>query len=232
MGKRGLHHAAAFQANSRFEVVGVCDIDQKRADDAAAKFGVAIKGTDAAEVARAATPDVFCFCTLPSIRSSMIKIGIDSGARLIAMEKPVALTSEEGFKVRDLLAKSSVKAVVSHQHRYGEHYQKVGQIAASGALGRINTVYATATGWMMHMLSHLVEYSRWYAGHPDAEWVMARAAGRSTRRRTTSPASCTTPTACTASSSAAPARRTCRNPTPGGASAGSAPRAPTGLPKC
>jgi hypothetical protein len=49
---------------------------------------------------------------------------------------------------------------------------------AIGALGRINTVYATATGWMMHMLSHLIEYSRWYAGDPDAEWVMAQAAGR------------------------------------------------------
>jgi len=178
MGKRGMHHAAAFQANGRFEVVGICDIDSKRVDDAAAKLGVALKGTDAAEVARAARADVFCFCTLPSIRSSMIDIGIQSGARLIAMEKPVALTSAEGFKVRDLVSKSGVKVVVSHQHRYGEHYQKVGQIAASGELGRINTVYGTATGWMMHMLSHLIEYSRWYAGNPDAEWVMAQAAGR------------------------------------------------------
>jgi predicted dehydrogenase len=178
MGKRGMHHATAFHANGRFEVVGLCDIDQKRVDDAAAKLGVALKGTDAAEVAAAARADVFCFCTLPSIRSSMIEIGIRSGARLIAMEKPVALTSAEGFKVRDLVAASGVKVVVSHQHRYGEHYQKVGEIAASGALGRINTVYGTATGWMMHMLSHLIEYSRWYAGNPEAEWVMAQAAGR------------------------------------------------------
>jgi predicted dehydrogenase len=173
-----MHHATAFQANPRFEVVGVCDIDQKRVDDAAAKLGVGLKGTDAAQVARAAHADVFCFCTLPSIRSSMIKVGIESGAKLIAMEKPVALTSAEGFQVRDLVAKSGVKVVVSHQHRYGEHYQKVGQIAASGELGRINTVYATATGWMMHMLSHLIEYSRWYAGNPDAQWVMAQASGR------------------------------------------------------
>ena len=27
MGKRGMHHAATFQANDRFEVAGVCDID-------------------------------------------------------------------------------------------------------------------------------------------------------------------------------------------------------------
>ncbi len=178
MGKRGMHHATTFQANPRFEVAGICDIDQKRLDDAAAKLGVAVKGKDAAEVARAVRPDVFCFCTLPNIRASMVKIGIESGARLIAMEKPVALTSAEGFEVRDLLARSGVKAVVSHQHRYGEHYQKVGELVASGTLGRIHTVYGTATGWMMHMLSHLVDYLRWFNNDAEAEWVMAQAAGR------------------------------------------------------
>jgi len=178
MGKRGMHHASAFQANGRFEVAGVCDIDPTRLNDAAAKFGATAKGTDAAEVAKAVKPDVFCFCTLPNIRASMVKIGIESGAQLIAMEKPVALTSAEGFQVRDLLAKSGVKAVVSHQHRYGTHYQKVGELIASGALGRIHTVYGTATGWMMHMLSHLVDYLRWFSGEPEAEWVMAQAAGR------------------------------------------------------
>jgi predicted dehydrogenase len=178
MGKRGMHHATTFQANPRFEVAGICDIDQKRLDDAAAKLGVAVKGKDAAEVARAVRPDVFCFCTLPNIRASMVKIGIESGARLIAMEKPVALTSAEGFEVRDLLARSGIKAVVSHQHRYGEHYQKVGELVASGALGRIHTVYGTATGWMMHMLSHLVDYLRWFNNDAEAEWVMAQAAGR------------------------------------------------------
>ena len=177
MGKRGMHHATTFQANPRFEVAGICDIDQKRLDDAAAKLGVSVKGKDAAEVARSVRPDVFCFCTLPNIRASMVKIGIESGAKLIAMEKPVALTSAEGFEVRDLLARSGIKAVVSHQHRYGEHYQKVGELVASGALGRIHTVYGTATGWMMHMLSHLVDYLRWFNNDAEAEWVMAQAAG-------------------------------------------------------
>src|SRR5580698_1620134 len=86
MGKRGMHHATAFQANNRFEVVGICDIDEARLDAAAAKLGVTIKGTDVREVARAAHPDVFCFCTLPNIRKPMIEAGIESGARLIAME--------------------------------------------------------------------------------------------------------------------------------------------------
>ncbi|HZU28582.1 MAG TPA: Gfo/Idh/MocA family oxidoreductase [Bryobacteraceae bacterium] len=178
LGKRGMHHAAAFQANGRFEVAGICDKDPARLASAAAKYPSALKGTDAREVALAVKPDVFCFCTMPNLRSGMIRIGIDSGARLIAMEKPVALTSEEGLTVRSLLQSSGVKTVVSHQHRYGEHYQKVKEIIASGALGRIHTVYGTATGWMMHMLSHLIDYTRWFNGEAAADWVMAQAAGR------------------------------------------------------
>ncbi|MCC6862109.1 MAG: Gfo/Idh/MocA family oxidoreductase [Bryobacterales bacterium] len=178
MGKRGMHHALAFQANPRFELAGICEIEPGRLDAAAAKLGVAVKGGDAREVAAAARPDVFCFCTMPTVRASMIRIGIESGARLIAMEKPVALNSTEGFEIRRLLKDSGVKAVVSHQHRYGEHYRKVKEVIAGGALGRIHTVYGTATGWMMHMLSHLIDYVRWYNSEAEAEWVMAQAAGR------------------------------------------------------
>lgn len=178
MGKRGMHHASAFQANPRFEVVGICDRDESRLEAAAAKLGAVAKSADARELAGSLRPDVFCFCTLPNLRLPMIRIGVECGARLIAMEKPVALTSAEGMEIRSLLRTSGVKAVVSHQHRYGVHYRKVKEIVASGALGRIHTVYGTATGWMMHMLSHLIDYTRWFNGEAEAEWVMAQAAGR------------------------------------------------------
>ncbi len=177
MGKRGKHHASAFHANGRFEVAGICDIDKARLDAAALALGNPKTGTDAAELAASIKPDVFCFCTLPTMRTPLIKAGIKSGAKLIAFEKPVALSSTEAMEVKKLLDGSGVKAVVSHQHRYGVHYRKVKEIIASGALGRVHTVYGTASGWMMHMLSHLVDYMRWYNGNADAEWVMGQAAG-------------------------------------------------------
>jgi predicted dehydrogenase len=178
MGKRGTHHAQAFQANERFELAGICDIDQSRLDAAAAKFGAVESGTDATAVASSVKPDVFCFCTLPSLRTEMIRIAIDSGARLIAMEKPVALSSAVAMELKSMLESSGMKAVVSHQHRYGAHYRKVKEIVSSGALGRVHTVYGTSTGWMMHMMTHLIDYMRWYNGEAEAEWVMGQAAGR------------------------------------------------------
>ncbi len=179
MGKRGKHHAAAFNSNPRFKVVGICDIVQAALDAAAPTLGNPRTSTDAAALAKELKPDVFCFCTMPHLRTPMLRAGIEAGAKLIAFEKPVALTSDEAIVLRSMIQKAGVKAVVSHQHRYGVHYRKVKEICASGALGRIHTVYGTATGWMTHMLSHMIDYARWYAGEPVAQWAMAQAAGKS-----------------------------------------------------
>ena len=178
MGKRGVHHATAFHANPKFKVVGICDIDPKRLDDAAPKLGNPEKSLDAAALAGKLKPDLFCFCTLPNLRLDFIKLGIECGAKLIAFEKPVAMSSAEGLQIKQALDKAGTKAVVSHQHRYGEHYKKVKEIVASGALGRVHTVYGTATGWAAHMLSHLIDYTCWFNNYEPAEWVMAQAAGR------------------------------------------------------
>ena len=159
MGKRGMHH------------------DPKRLDDAAARLGQPQKGTDAAALARAVKPDVFCFCTLPNLRTPLIEAALAGGAQLIAFEKPVTLTSAELFTIRDRLRQAGVKAVVSHQHRYGRHYQKVKEIIASGALGRVHTVYGSSPGWMTHMLSHLIDYTCWFNQYAPGAWAMAQAAG-------------------------------------------------------
>ncbi len=178
MGKRGKNHAAHFHANENFEVVGICDIDENRCKDAAPALGNPKISTDAKALAMELKPDVFCFCTLPNIRSEMIQIGIDCGAKLIAFEKPVALTSEEGLKIKSLLSKSQVKVVVSHQHRYGPHYQAVKKVIADGKIGKVHTIYGYAHGWAAHMLSHIIDYSMWFNNYEKPLWAMAQAAGK------------------------------------------------------
>ncbi len=177
MGKRGVHHASAFYANPRFEVVGLSDVDPKRLAGAE-KYGKPRTGTDPSTLARELKPDIFCFCTPPTIRFDLVRTGVECGARMVAFEKPVAMSSAEANRIRDLLARGRVKAVDSHQHRYGAHYRKAAEIIASGALGRVHTVYATAPGWLLHMASHLIDYMRWFNGGAEARWVIAQASGR------------------------------------------------------
>ena len=179
LGKRGGHHLAAFKKDPRFQIAGIVDIDQARLDKTAAELGgKVVAGTDAAAVARDVKPDIFCFCTLPNLRLPMVKIGVEAGAKLIAYEKPIAMSQNEALEIRELVLKAGVKTVVSHQHRYGVHYQKVKELIDSGAIGKVHTVYGTAVGWMTHIITHLIDYSRWYAGNPEAEWVIGSASGK------------------------------------------------------
>lgn len=176
-GKRGMHHAEAFFKNPRFVLAGVCDVDASRAGAVAKQFGNPAAGSDAADLLEKFRPDVFCFCTPPSVRLPLVRLGVEAGAKLIAFEKPLALSTNEALEIMELVRQAKVRTVVSHQHRYGEHYQRVKDIIASGAIGRVHTVYGTATGWMMHMLTHLIEYTRWFNDYAQAEWVVGQASG-------------------------------------------------------
>ncbi len=177
LGKRGTHHADAFAANPRFELVGLCDINQERLASAADQYGVSCTNTDAAQMLSDSQPDVFCFCTLPNLRLPLVRAGVEASVQLVAYEKPMATSTNEALEIVKLLRDAGVKSVVSHQHRYGEHYKKVHEIVASGAIGRVHTVYGHATGWMLHMITHLVDYMRWYNGEAEAEWVVGQASG-------------------------------------------------------
>jgi len=177
-GKRGKHHISAFQKNPRFEVVGIADAVPDLLKKVAEELKVPHSSTDALALSKELKPDVFCFCTPPTVRLPLIKIGIQSGAKLIAYEKPVALSMNEAIEIRKAVNDAKVKTVVSHQHRYGKHYAKVKEIVSSGSIGKVHTVYANAVGWMVHMASHMIDYMSWYNNYAPAEWVMAQSAGR------------------------------------------------------
>src|SRR6476619_8592483 len=100
MGKRGVHHASAFAANPRFQLAGICSRDPQRLAAAASKLGAVRTSTDPSALAGEVKPDVFCFCTPPGVRLPLVELGIDSGAKLIAFEKTVALTSAEGMAMK------------------------------------------------------------------------------------------------------------------------------------
>jgi len=178
LGKRGTHHAEAFLQNPRFEIVGLCDIDEGRLEAAAKNFGVWYTNTDVVQMLADTRPDVFAFCTLPDIRLEFIRAGVEAGVQLIAFEKPMATSTNEALGIVKLLRQTGTKSVISYQHRYGDHYQKVKEIIANGAIGRVHTVYGHATGWMLHMMPHLIAYTRWYNDDAEAEWVVGQAAGK------------------------------------------------------
>jgi len=177
-GKRGKVHADLFHKSPRFSVVGVNDVDLTRMDECAALCGDPAKFGDTAEMLKATSPDVYCFCTPPALRLPLVKLGVEAGVKLIAYEKPMATSMNEAIQIRDLLRRSGVKSVQSHQRKYNPQFQKVKELVDSGALGRVHTIYGRCTGWMMHMATHMADYIRFFNDEAEAEWVIGQAHGR------------------------------------------------------
>lgn len=176
-GKRGKVHAETFHKDERFQVVAICGRDPERLRAAAQLAGNAEMYQDAARMLREVKPDIFCFCTPPSVRLSLVRLGVEHGCRLIAYEKPMATSFREATEIMDLCRKAGVKSVVSHQIKYGSHFQRVKKIISSGALGRIHTVYGTTLGWLLQMGTHVVDYCRYFNDEAEAEWVLGQACG-------------------------------------------------------
>ena len=113
MGKRGLHHASAFSKNPRFEVAAISDPVPAQLEKAKALYPKAQAGADAGALARESKPDIFCFCTPPHIRLPLIKTGLESGAKLIAYEKPMAMLCAQYTSMSDRAVQSRCSAASS-----------------------------------------------------------------------------------------------------------------------
>lgn len=178
-GDRGRTHLMGFAANSdRFEVVAICDINQQLLQQVAAKFGIGRTYTDADKMLSAEHPDVFCFCTQPDVRLEMVKLAVKHKVKGLAYEKPMATSLAECRQMVELTRRAGIKAVVSHQIKYGGHFQQVKGIIDSGQLGRIHTIHATSKGWQLYWASHLLDYMRFFNNNAEAEWLVGAIHGK------------------------------------------------------
>ena len=93
LGIRGKIHLHGILENpTRFQVVGLCDIDEEKMAQVAADNGLADvpQYTDVEKMLAETRPEVFVFVTYPNLRLSMIELGAKYGVKAISLEKPVA----------------------------------------------------------------------------------------------------------------------------------------------
>ena len=176
---RGRDHARAFVRNAGcFDLVAVCDRNAERLAAVAGEFGVSHTYTDADAMLTAEKPDVLCFVTPPDIRLELIELGVRHRVKAIAYEKPMATNWPEAREIHELCRQAGVRTILSHQHKYGPHWQKVRQLVAAGEIGEVRTVHASSKGWMLHYATHLVDGMMFLSGQQKAEWVVGHVHGR------------------------------------------------------
>jgi predicted dehydrogenase len=177
-GPRGRQHALGFRANeSRFTLTAVCDLDARRLTALGDELGAVRRYSDAERMLAAEAPDVLCFATPCAVRLPLVELGVAHGVRAIALEKPLAPSLGEAWRIVDLCAGAGVKGVVCHQLRHATHWQRARQVVESGGIGEVRAVHATGRPSMLRVGTHLVDCALWLAGAERASWVVGQAVG-------------------------------------------------------
>ncbi|MBD3181246.1 gfo/Idh/MocA family oxidoreductase [Candidatus Poribacteria bacterium] len=181
IGHRGVIHANAFlQISDRFELVGLCDINQERLNGYAndKKLPSEILFTDAEKMMEATKPDVFCFVTQPDLRLPMAKLAGKYNVKGLAFEKPMATSLKEAWAITKMCKDKGIKAIISHQHKYLTSMQKMKEIVDSGDIGEVSYVNATCQAWLAQLGTHYMDYILWANNGSPARWAVGHVHGK------------------------------------------------------
>jgi predicted dehydrogenase len=177
-GPRGGAHAAGFIANSdRFELVACCDRNPDKLSRFATEYAVARTYANAEEMLAREKPEVLCFTTQPHVRLSLVELGVRHGVKVIAFEKPMANELVEARAIFDLCREAGVRIIVSHQQKYGKHWQQTKAIVDAGEIGEIVSIHATSRAWAGHQASHLMDYMLWFNNRTPIDWLVGQTTG-------------------------------------------------------
>lgn len=181
VGGRGKIHANAFlQLSKRFELVGLCDLDQEKLKAYANDNGLLpnILYVDAENMLAETKPDVFCFVTQPHLRLPMVELAGKYNVKGLAFEKPMATSLKEAWNITKLCRENNIKAVVSHQHKYLTSLQKAKEIVDAGDIGEVSYVNATCQAWLSQLGTHYMDYILWFNNGSHAKWAVGHVHGK------------------------------------------------------
>jgi predicted dehydrogenase len=158
-------HAAAWRACPGLELAAVCDRDPERARRCAERWNVARWYVDPATMLKDIRPDIVSICTPDATHSALLELAIDNTAtRAVLMEKPLALSLEEGRIAIDHAARRGVRLGVNYSRRYSPGHQALRERIQRGELGDIQSIGGHYTKGTLHNGTHWFDLARFLIG--------------------------------------------------------------------
>ena len=131
-GQAGDHHAVGFAATEGAEVVAIADLNEELARSVADRYG-----------ARAVTDwhsmldlelDILVVALPHNLHLEPAEAAAGRGVHVL-MEKPIAITLEDGRRIVEVCERADVKLTISFVHRYREELQQARRWIDEGAIG-------------------------------------------------------------------------------------------------
>ncbi len=136
----GENHAKIYRSHPFAEVTAICDMDCGRAKTIADKMGINSVYSDYNEMFRSSDCDAVAIVT-PDFAHADIAVAAAENKKHILIEKPLATTREEVFRILEAVEANKVRAMVDLHNRWSPPFNVAHQSVENGELGEIYSAY-------------------------------------------------------------------------------------------
>ena len=127
-------HLDAWQRLAGAEIVCVCDLDESKARQAAAKYGINNISTDPFEAMNSSGIDFIDIATPPPGRLDLVQHAVARGLPIIS-QKPLAANFATARKILEVAASSPAPFMVHENFRFQPWYREIKSLLNSGIIG-------------------------------------------------------------------------------------------------
>lgn len=143
-------HFPCIQENPETELVAVCDIDKRRAQEAASKWGAKSWHTDYRKLFEKEKLDAVVIATPPKFHWEQGLAAAEAGVHTL-IEKPLAVTNREAWDLVKAFNKTSRILLVGCDRRYWLQSQWAKQLVDQGVIGKVVMGRSTMhEGWPLY----------------------------------------------------------------------------------
>jgi UDP-N-acetylglucosamine 3-dehydrogenase len=140
VGEMGRSHARVYAEMENIRLVGVADPDERPATRIAGSYGT-VAYTDFRELLDRERPDLVSVA-VPTTRHKDVALETISAGAHVLVEKPLALTIEDGVAIIDAADRQGVKLAVGHIERFNPAVLEIKRRLGAQELGRVFQVHA------------------------------------------------------------------------------------------
>jgi len=157
-------HLTAYR-NAGYNVVVLCDIDRKRAQQRRDEFYPQAYVTEDIHMALARDDvEVVDITTHPQHRRPLVEAALAAGKHVLS-QKPFVTDLDEVERLADLADEQGVKLAVNQNARWAPHFSYIREAVRAGLLGHVNSIncdvhwdHSWAKGTPFESIRHLILY--------------------------------------------------------------------------
>lgn len=139
-------HTMALLKNKRINLIAGCDSEEESLSRWHRYVKKARAFTESRKLYESVHPDIVTVAVNEDAHLAECIAAIESKPRLVILEKPVALCTEDALKIKDAAEKNNVPVMVNHERRFAKDYILAKELLKK--IGDIQTVNATLCSGM------------------------------------------------------------------------------------